>query len=106
LTTSTSSEADVIVVTAEIWPHGNQHAKFPVSTIVIYNDGTGNSDVGNYAYAIGGSEYVLDHTNRRPAPDAFTTLTSPESVRGFLSGQPRSASLLALVSRVLGEQHG
>lgn len=42
----------MIVVNIDLWPFGSKPKRKPLSKILIYNDGTGNVDEGNYKYFI------------------------------------------------------
>jgi hypothetical protein len=42
----------MIVVNLEIWPRGIEAAKRDLGTMRIWNDGTGDSEAGNYKFEI------------------------------------------------------
>jgi hypothetical protein len=74
----------VIRVTVEIVPFGEESQAYKVGTMLIANDGFGNSDYGNYGFA-----YQYD--DRRDVPVAF----------GTIERFPRNLGAWALVKKVL-----
>lgn len=60
----------MLVVKVEIWPFGSKDSAKEISRVFIYNDGTGDSQVGNYVGVIGEVnndriDRILDRKNRR-----------------------------------------
>ena len=46
----------MIYVRVELWPHGDESRKEVLGESYIYNDGTGDTDFGNYQYQLWGKK--------------------------------------------------
>jgi len=65
----------LIVVSIEIWPHGDQQKARPIGVAIITNDGTGDKDHGNY-------KVKLSHAGKYIGkPGAYKTGTVKEHLR-------------------------
>ena len=77
----------MVVVSIELWPHGDQKRARPLGVALITNDGTGDKVAGNY-------EVKLSHSGKYiKKPGAYKT--------GTVKNHRRSLSVYHLIYKAL-----
>lgn len=74
--------------TVELWPHGQESNRSVLLHADVWNDGTGNYEVGNYGYKVYESKW-------RRKRMTFT--------EGEIKGYPRQEGVAGLIALVLAD---
>lgn len=46
----------MIIIKVELWPHGDEERKEEIASAKLWNDGSGDNEIGNYEYTLYGKK--------------------------------------------------